>query len=122
MAPAAVPRVDLYPGVLEAMLNDIHGPVGKILRDVSDRMAMIAVANAPVNTRYSPFSTTQFPPGYTKVRTRMKVSYDTRGKLYGGVNAPHDPTVFLEKDPNGASQMDSKHPFLTTALWQTPGV
>lgn len=122
MADVAVARVYLYPGVIEEMLNDIHGPVGKILREVSDRMAMIAVANAPVNTRYSPFSTTQFPPGYTKVRTRMKVSHDTRGKLYGGVNAPHDPTVFLEYGEKGAAQMHSKHPFLTTALWETPGV
>lgn len=102
---------------LEDLLNGIDGPVGMMLLEVSEKMAAYAKGAAPVlkpeniwtaSDRYGEY------PGYTKDNTHSKIGYGKSGKLYGGVNAPMGPTLFLEKP---AKQLHHTYPFLSSSIY-----
>lgn len=105
------------------MLNDPQGPVGSVIEELSDKATAIARAAAPVMTRrnFSLWGTAfdplyQYgPPGKTKASIRVHFpAFNHRGQLYGGVNAPYGPTLFLERP---ARQIHSaQYMFMTAAL------
>jgi hypothetical protein len=106
---------------LEALLNSPDGPVGQMLAELASQAAAVARAAAPVQTprTYSwgkKHSTSYMPwsGGYTKANVRAVMGYTKGGTLFGGVNAPYGPTLFLEKP---AKQMHHSYPFLTTGLY-----
>lgn len=111
---------------LDDLLNSIEGPVGKMIAELSDRAAVVAtlvvhvLPGTPRSGRWNPRSTTQVgPPGYTKSRIRPHIARGAvTGQLYGGVNAPAAPTIFLEMP---AEQMYETYPFLTTGLYSLVG-
>lgn len=106
---------------LENLLNSPDGPVGQLLEDLAARATSVAKANAPVQKpqNYSwgkKRSTSSMPwsGGYTKARIAPHMGYTRAGVLFSGVNAPLQPTLFLEKP---AKQLHHKYPFMTTALY-----
>lgn len=112
-------------GSIDEFLNDIDGPVGELIAELSEKMTAVAIAAAPVQTSHT-FSwgkvkSTSYMPwsgGYTKSRIHSAMGYSNAGKLYGGTNAPYGPTIYLEKAGFRANgQPRALHPFLTTALY-----
>lgn len=111
-------NVELDDAQIEAMLNDEEGPVGDFLNSITKRMEAVAVMRAPVREGnvWNEMSTNARPPGYLKASIGRRIGHHGgTGGLYGSVNAAGNPTYFLEAP---AVQMHSKHPFLTTALWE----
>lgn len=115
-------EVHLDEAALEDMLNSPDGPVGAVIEELSDKAADVARAAAPVmkpenmghwGHRYNPLY--QYgPPGNTKARIRPSFPrYNSQGQLYGGVNAPYGPTLFLERP---ARQIRGYYRFMTDAL------
>ena len=106
---------------LDELLRSPDGPVGRLIAELSEQVAMIARQNAPVRDpatrnrrRRAGVNSTARPPGFTKASIRVHGPVrGSQGGLYGGVNAAGSPTFFLEAP---AEQMDRKYPFLTTAL------
>lgn len=106
---------------LHSLFSSTDSPVARWLIDVSDEAAEIARRAVRVRSmnprdrrRRAGANSTAAPPGYTKALIRPHLGRGTiTGQLYGGVNAPGVPGLFLEYP---ASQMDRKYPFLTTAL------
>lgn len=106
---------------IEEMLKDEHGPVGQFLDSITKRMEAVAIMRVPVRVGnvWSEATTTARPPGYTKASIGRRIGHHGgTGGLYGSVNAAGNPTYFLEHQPDGAVQMHSRHPFLTTSLWE----
>ena len=109
---------------LDDLLNSMDGPVGMLISELSLRAALVATAVVHVRPGTPASATTgrtsnARPPGFTKARIRPHLAYGSRtGKLYGGVNAPADPSIFLEMP---AEQMHTEYPFLTTGLWSLIG-
>lgn len=105
---------------LREMLTDPAGPVGQLIAELSAETAQ--VARSMVRVRQVPgtrrtragHGSSARSPGFTKglIAVHGPVR-GSRGGLYGGVNAPGNPSIFLEYP---ASQMTRKYPFLTTAL------
>lgn len=102
------------------LLNSPDGPVGRLIAELSERGAM--VARSVVRVRKVPGTrrtragrnSTAWPPGFTKAGIRVHGPViGSRGGLYGGVNAPFNPGLFLE---HPAEQMSRSYPFLTTAM------
>lgn len=119
-------RLHLDRAAMDVMLNDPAGPVGQLIAELSGQAAQIARSAVRVRevpgtrrTRAGRHSTAR-PPGYTKARIVVHGPVvGSRGGLYGGVNAPGNPGIFLE---HPAEQMSRKYPFLTTALDAIQGV
>jgi len=117
----AVPlNVNLDDAEIFDMLNSADGPVGQLVTELSAQAAAVATGavhvrpGTPRSTVWSSRSTA-LPPGYTKARIRPHMGWGkATGNIYGGVNAPAAPSIFLE-DP--AEQMYDTYPFLTTAFW-----
>lgn len=114
-------RIEWDETELEAMLNSPDGPVGEELEELSTKAAAVAKALAPVqkpeNFSWGKKRSTSYMPwsgGYTKSRTVPHMGYTQGGTLYGGVNTPWGPTLFLEKP---ARQMHRSYAFMTTALY-----
>jgi hypothetical protein len=121
--------VNLNDSTIAVFLDDPDGPVGQMLEEMSEHGAALARIFAPVrldnvwneetssgalNAATAPGGKPK-PPGYLKARIRGKHGVSRAGQLYGSVNAPADPAIFLEYP---AVQLNGhKHPFLTTALW-----
>lgn len=99
---------------LEELLNTPEGPVGQMLRDLSEELARRARVRVPIRKGRGGNSR---PPGFTLASIRPYEGYD-RGHIYGGANAAADPTIFLEYP---AEQIRQKEPFLTDALWSLEG-
>ena len=91
-------EVHLDEGAVEEMLNTPDGPVGVLLDELSSRAATVARVIAPVmRSRYHSEYYQYGPPGYTKGKIRQHFPAYSNGQLYGGVNAPYGPTLFLER-------------------------
>jgi hypothetical protein len=104
----------------EELLDSVDGPVGQLIAELSERAATVARAVVPVRDplirdrrRRAGRTSNARPPGFTKAGIRVHGPIRGATGMYGGVNAPADPTVFLE-DP--ASQMTRSYPFLTAGL------
>jgi hypothetical protein len=116
-------RVELDPVVVDEVLNDPQGPVGDLLDEISDRMLRIAQRRAPVRgfgppTVWNEATTSASAPGDLLASLHPVVRKDSRGKLFGGINAQFYPTVFLEYP----RQDRVPHPVLTYALWHVTWV
>lgn len=110
---------------LDDLLNSMDGPVGMLISELSLRAALVATTvvhvlpGTPRSGYWNSRSTAVRPPGYTKSRIRPHLAYGSRtGHLYGGVNAPAAPSIWLEMP---AEQMYETYPFLTTGLWSLVG-
>lgn len=103
------------------LLNSADGPVGRMVQELSAQAATVALAKAPVrHTASWSARSNSWPPGYLKAHIRPHLGWGSRtGHIYGGVNAPMSPTIFLEYP---ARQMHRAYPFMTTALWELAGV
>lgn len=111
-----VNRFDMDETAVTEVLEDPEGLVGRELTRLAEAMQHVAEAKAPVRTgnTWSSKSNAR-PPGFLKEHVRTHhADIDHNGSLFSGVDAPADPTIFLEKP---ARQMHEAHPFLTTALW-----
>lgn len=111
-----VNRFDMDETAVTEMLEDPEGLVGNELTRLAEAMQHVAEAKAPVRTGNTWSSKSNaHAPGYLKANVRThNAEMDHNGRLFSGVDAPMDPTIFLEKP---AEQMNEAHPFLTTALW-----
>jgi hypothetical protein len=105
---------------LEELLNSPEGPVGQLIAELSAQAATVARATVPVRDpatrnrhRRTGRGSNARPPGFTKAG--IHVHGPVRGiyNVYGGVNAPADPSIFLEYP---ARQMTRGYPFLTAGL------
>jgi hypothetical protein len=119
----ADPQVNLDDAEIFDMLNSADGPVGQMVTELSAQAAAVAVAVVHVRPGTPSSATTgrnsnARPPGFTKSRIRPHLAWRADGTVYGGVNAPADPAIYLE-DP--ARQMHKSYPFLTTGLWSLEG-
>ena len=109
---------------IDDLLNSVEGPVGMFIADLSVRATIVATAVVHVRPGTASSATTgknsdARPRGFTKASIRPHLARSARtGHLYGGVNAPADPAIFLEKP---AEQEHDKYPFLTTGLWSLQG-
>jgi hypothetical protein len=116
-----VADVNLYDAEIADLLNSPDGPVGLVIEELSVKAADIAKINAniqkPWNWSWSFHKSTSSMPrsvGYLKSRTRAHFpAFNGLGLLYGGVNAPYAPTLFLERP---ARQQHDRYPFMSTAL------
>jgi len=109
---------------LDDLLNGMDGPVGMFIAELSARAAVVATSVVHVRPGTPASATTgrtsnARPRGFTKANIRPHLARGTAtGHLYGGVNAPADPSIFLEMP---ADQMHREYPFLTTGLWSLEG-
>jgi hypothetical protein len=114
-------RVTLNAPALEWYLNGLDGPVGILMAELAVEMSRTVVSLAPVLKPWNiwnPLSSAVSPvAGTLKKSVYPKRGYSSRGRLYGGVNAPAYPTMFLE-DP--AEQLHEWVPFMSAALWTVP--
>ena len=108
------------PAAVDDLLNDPAGPVGQLIAELSERAADVARISVPVRDpatrdrrRRAGRGSSALPPGYTKARIRRHGPVRGHSSLYGGVNAPGNPGIFLEYP---AIQYSRKCPFLTTGL------
>jgi hypothetical protein len=113
--------IEWHEDELEDMLNTPEGLVGEFLTELMMKMATVAKAGAPIqkpqNFSWGKKYSTSYMPwsgGYTKAHTVPHMGYTKGGHLFGGVNAPYGPTLFLEKP---ARQLKHSYPFMTTALY-----
>lgn len=105
---------------VDELLNDPAGPVGQLIAELSERVAVVARRTVPVRDagtrnrrRRAGHGSTAHAPGYTKANIRVHGPVRGHSSLYGGVNAPGSPSIFLEYP---ADQMTRKYPFLTVGL------
>jgi hypothetical protein len=107
--------VRLDEAAIEEMLNSEDGPVGRLLDELSDRAAFVARekvrVRVPGSDRTGRTSNAR-PPGFTKASIHTTVNRDGTGKLFGGVGAAEDPSIFMEEP----AVQERRYPFLTTGL------
>jgi hypothetical protein len=107
---------------MDDMLNGLDGPVAALINDLAEQATEIAKSAAPVqkpeNYSWGKLTSTSYLPwsgGYTKAGTHMHpASYDSKGRMFAGVNTPFGPTLFLETP---AHQMKHAYPFMSSALY-----
>lgn len=104
---------------VDALMRDIDGPVGDLMRHLSRQIAEVAREKVRVRvpgTHRTGRSSSAKPPGYTKAHITSTVGHSKlhQGFVFGGAEAPGHPGIFLEAP---AEQMHDKYPFLTTGLW-----
>lgn len=117
--PVAGNDVEIDSAAVFELVNSETGPVGDLMRDLSERAA--AIARAKVRVRSGGTRSMQSdarPPGFTRASIRTAVNRAGSGLLYGGIGAAEDPSVFLEEP---AEQMDRTYPFLTTGVYSLEG-
>jgi hypothetical protein len=109
-------EVQLDDAKIDETLTATDGPVGEWLDQMTKRMEAVAAAIAPVRrpgSVWNEATTTAAPIGWTKSHIGRRVARYKNGELYGSINAPGHPAIFLEYP-----RVDRvKQPFLTTALW-----
>lgn len=114
-------QFNLDESTISVFLNDPAGPVGDMLGELADDVAMKARTLAPVrtgtlwNASATPTSNAR-PPGYLKARIHGKRGVSRQGRLYGSANAPANPLVFVAYP---AKQVRTRNMFMTTALYST---
>ena len=101
---------------LDDLLHSPDGPVGQLIAELSARGTVVARNVVQIRTTRGG---SPWPPGYTRDRTTPHGPVrGSRGGLYGGIDAPADPGIFLE---HPAEQMKRPYPFLTTGLFSLEG-
>lgn len=109
-------EVQLDDAKIDDTLTSEDGPVGEWLDQMTKRMEAVSAVKAPVRSPGSVWNeatTSAAPIGWTKANIGRRIARYRNGELYGSVNAPAHPTIFLEYP-----RVDrAKHPFLSTALW-----
>lgn len=112
---------------LDDLLNSLEGPVGQFIGELSLRASIVATSVVHVRPGTPASATTgrtsnARPPGFTKARIRPHLARGAvTGGLYGGVNAPADPTIFLEMPAEQIRNLGHVFPFLTTGLYSLEG-
>lgn len=115
-------------GAFEDLLNGPGGPVAELIGELSARAAVVATAVVHVRPGTPASATTgrtsnARPPGYTKARVRPHLAWGPRtGRVYGGVNAPYNPSTWLETPAIQIERKGHRFPFLTTGLWSLEGL
>ncbi len=113
-----------------AIYELLNGPTGLVYPFISQlSVQAAAVATEVVHVRPgTPASATTGrtsnarPPFFTKARIRPHMAWGAEtGLLYGGVNAPADPSIFLEYPARQIAKKGHVFPFLTTGLWSLEG-
>ena len=105
------------------MLNAPTGLVYPFVVQLSVQAAAVATAVVHVRPGTPASATTgrtsnARPPGFTKARIRPHTGWGGPGlQLYGGVNSPMDPTVYLELPARQIARKGHVFPFLTTGFW-----
>lgn len=112
--------VNIDAAAVEELLTDPEGPVGQLIAELSAQIVTVATAVVPVRDpatrdrrKRAGRNSDARPPGFTKANIRVHGPVRGIFGLYGGANAPADPTIFLELP---AEQLERKYPFLTTGL------
>lgn len=117
-----MPDVKISQAAVDALLNDITGPVGRLLGEMAVQASAVAKAKAPVmhgRNYWTEKSNAIRPPGTTKASVHPHgPAYSAAGHLYASANALADPAIFMEKP---ARQLHRERPFLTTGLWSLAG-
>jgi hypothetical protein len=112
--------IDWNDAAIEDLLKSMDGPVGKFILEKTQQMTAMVRADAPVqkpeNYSWGKRSSSYEPrsAGYLKGGVHSAMGYTKTNQLYGGVNAPYGPTLFLEQP---ARQLHEKIPFMSSALY-----
>jgi hypothetical protein len=120
-------EIDWDERALDDLLNSIEGPVGQLISELSLRASVVATSVVHVRPGTPASATTgrtsnARPPGFTKARIRPHIARGSvTGHLYGGVNAPADPSIFLEMPAEQIRNLGHRFPFLTTGLYSLEG-
>jgi hypothetical protein len=120
-------EIDWDEAALDDLLNSIEGPVGQLIAELSLRASVVATSVVHVRPGTPASATTgrtsnARPPGFTKARIRPHLARGSvTGGLYGGVNSPADPTIFLEQPASQIANLGHRFPFLTTGLYSLEG-
>lgn len=120
---AANPDVNLDQAAIYELLNGPAGLVYPFIAQLSVQAAAVATEVVHVRPGTASSATTgrtsnARPPGFTRERIRPHMAWGTlTGNLYGGVNAPADPSIFLEMPARQIARRGHEFPFLTTGLW-----
>jgi hypothetical protein len=106
---------------ITVFLNDPAGPVGNMLGELADEVAMKARATAPVRSGTlwndsATLTSNAKPPGYLKSRIHGKRGVSREGNLYGSANGPADPLVFIAYP---AKHITFSNIFMSQALYST---
>lgn len=115
------------PAAFEELLNAPGGLVADFIWDLSVQATVVATAAVHVRPGTRSSATTgrtsnARPPGFTKARIRPHLAWGAAtGQVYGGVNAPADPAMFLEMPAVQIARLGHRFPFLTTGLWSLEG-
>lgn len=107
--------VEINQAAVEDLLNSEHGPVGELLTELSERAAIVARAKVRVRlpgTDRTGRTSDARPPGFTKASIHTTVNRSKLGKLYGGIGAAEDPSIFLEEP----AEQEQRYPFLSTGI------
>lgn len=116
-------EVKISQAEIDALMQDEHGPIGDLMRDLADQIAVVArekVRVRAVRGRFGQHPTGRTSnaqsPAYTKRNITTTVGHSKlhNDYVFGGANAPGNPGIFLEAP---AEQMHDQYPFLTTGLW-----
>lgn len=117
-------HVELDLVAIDELLNSPDGPVGLVIAELSDKAAAIAKEAAPVMkvpknlSRWGKMFDPRYqygPLGMTKAGVHAHFpAFNKLGGIYGGVNAPYGPTLFLERP---AIQVRVLEMFMTRALY-----
>jgi hypothetical protein len=112
---------NLNESTITAFLNDPYGPVGDLMGELGDEVAMKARALAPVRggtlwNNSATLTSNARPPGYLKSRIHGKRGVSREGHLYGSANGPADPLIFIAYP---AKQVTFRNMFMSTALYST---
>lgn len=107
--------VNIDDAAVADLLNGSDSPVADLLRELSERAALVARGRVRVRvpgTDRTGVTSNARPPGFTKASIRVNMNRGTGGTLYGGVEAAEDPSIFLEEP----AEQEREFPFLTTGL------
>lgn len=118
--------VSISQEAIDELMRDAEGPVGDLMRDLSEQMAQVAREKAPIlkpknirSYRSSALRTedgTIKMPGYLKRNITSTVGHSKLhdGYVFAGANAPGNPDLFLEIP---AEQMHEQTDILQAGLW-----
>lgn len=114
--------VFLDDAAIHDMLNAADGPVGWVIDELAVKATETAKLKAPIQKPENwswGFPSTSYEPrsvGYLKSRIHEHFpGYNGAGQLYGGVNAPMGPTMYLQYK-GGRHGHARLNKFLTEAL------
>ena len=104
-------------------LNDPIGPIGDMLGEVADQVAIKARAMAPVRSgtqwnNSATLTSNARPPGFLKGSIHGKRGVSQEGNLYGSANAEADPLIFIAY-PAKQIEPANRNLFMQRALYST---